>query len=50
VTDDARVWGAIIGLLVVLGNKAIDSAFKAIDRLIDHALDEMEAKDDEPHP
>ncbi len=47
-TDDARVWGALIGLLVVVGNKAIDSAFRVVDRLIDNKLDEMEDDDEQP--
>ncbi len=45
--DDARFWGAVIGLAVVFGNKTIDSAFKVIDRLIDHKFDQWEEEDDQ---
>lgn len=47
--DDARFWGAVIGLMVVGGNKALDSTFKVIDRLIDHYLDKRLGDEENDH-
>ena len=41
---------ALIGMIVVLGMKTLDSVFKVIDRLLDHKLDHLEEDDDNDDP